>query len=377
MDMALPGGFEEVWPEFAVSMLNQAPFDFFRQEDGVEYSPDAFADEGYGDLQTFRHHDEIVQFGGRVGDESIGVNESDFLVDWGPEWHLSFTYNSYKFPDPDVSSVAFYNGMTFSADLTEIEGFGKIWSPVSRPPEEVRGLTVQALIKYAGQDWQLEDWTFYPYKTFCRDVTSERIEELIIITANSVPELGYEVEPPSAGSVAAGPRIWVSDVGCARWEGSMESVQTGEDGFRMEITANDLAIVRDPAQAGAPCCGGYNVNYVIADGELEWEVSGQVGDCTASGNGTAPIENLHVMSTYNYVPEGPVHRVAQGALNTNTEQHYSLDCPGEDVDEPFYPAITFPLSETLLEVDILGSEFFGTTTLGPITVTWNLHAVKE
>ncbi len=370
IDSALPQGFEKAWPEFAVFILNQAPYDFFRQQDSVQQSPDAFADQGYGSFATFRHHDEPVKLDSFVGYEQI-TNEGDFSPDWFGDEHLSMTYNSYLFPDPEVRSVAFYNGMTFSADQVETEA-GKLWQPMPRPAEEIRGLTVQALIKYVGQGWQLEDWTYYQYKNFCRDVTAERIEELIIITANSVPERNYQVQSPDNG-----PKVWVSDMGCNRWQGSVRMEQTDPDGFHLTVEVPELVLERDPSEAGTPCCGGYIVNYLPVGGTLEWQADGMIGQCTVSGSGTAPLQQYHSFATFNYVPEGAYHRAAGGTVATDVEQQYSLDCPDFHDVLPFYPSITFPLSETPVEVFEVGSSFFGTSRVDPVEVTWDLQAVRQ
>jgi hypothetical protein len=43
-----------------------------------------------------------------------------------------------------------------------------------------------------------EDWTNKPYKSFCRDVLAERIEELVLIISNSeFKDRNYKLKPPS------------------------------------------------------------------------------------------------------------------------------------------------------------------------------------
>ncbi len=377
MDGALPEGFDKAWPEFAVWMLNKAPFDFLRQLDGIQQDPDTFRDQGFGFYSSFRDHDERVELGGSVHYAEIGVSDGSFTVDWGGEDHLAMTYNSYLFTDPQIASVAVYNGMTFSVEDFDTGDGSKIWTFVPRPEEETRGLMVQALIKYTGQDWLLEDWTFYPYKNFCRDVTAERIEELIIITSNSVPEKGYKVSPPGPEIITDDTRVWVSDMGCNRWEGSLEQVETAESGFRMETKVTGLVLERDPSQASPPCCGGYNVNYLPVAGTLEWRASGTQGECSVSGSGTAPLEQHQSFFTYNYYHEGPHYRTAVGTVGTDVEQHYMLNCPDETFVYSFYPTITFPLSDTPVQVFEVGSSFFGTSHYPPYDVTWDIQAVQQ
>lgn len=369
IDSALPNGFEKAWPDFAVAMLNMAPFDFFRQQDHVEQNVLTFEQAGY--IGGFRD-DERVELGGSVGFTPIGISEGDFRVDWGGERHLAVNYNRYVFPDPEIRSVSFFNGMTYFKEPFQTQEGGTIWMAVPRPAEETRGMNVQALIRTADDTWLREDWTFYTHRQFCRDVAAERIQELIIITTNSVPERGYETHSPE--NFELGNRVWVSDVGCYRWEGSITQVEQST-GFHMELTVRDVAFERDPNQVG-PFGGSWNINYIPVRGEMEWRVSGFQGECTLSGQGTAPIQKSHSLFTYNYWVDGTFHRGAQGTVSTSVIQEYRQDCPDFSEMVEFTPGISFPLS---VEPDQLplGFEFAGHSSFYPIEVTWNLQAVRE
>jgi hypothetical protein len=347
-----------------------APFDVFRQQDHVEQNMLTFEQAGY--VGGFRD-DERVELSGSVGFTPIGISEGDFGVDWGGERHLAMNFNRYVFPDPDIRSVSFFNGMTFFKEPLPGDVGGTIWSAVARPPAETRGMNVQALIRLENGTWLREDWTFFQHRQFCRDVAAERIQELIVITTNSVPERDYVTTSPA--NFEQGNRIMVNDMGCYRWEGSITQVEQSENGFHMELSVRDVAFERDHNQVG-PLGGSWNINYVPIRGEVEWRVSGFQGECTLSGQGSAPVSNLHALATYNFWMDGPLHRGAQGTVSTTVKQEYRLNCPDSSELVEFTPAITFPLSTEVAKLQ-LGHEFTGTTIFSPFEVTWNLQAVRE
>lgn len=108
-----------------------------------------------------------------------------------------------------------------------------------------------------------------------------------------------------------------------------------------------------------------------------WTAAANAGRKSVSGSGTAPLQQYHSFATFNYIPEGAYHRAAGGTVGTDVEQQYSLDCPDFHDVLPFYPSITFPLSETPVEVFEVGSSFFGTSRVDPVEVTWDLQAVSQ
>jgi hypothetical protein len=226
-----------------------------------------------------------------------------------------------------------------------------------------------------------EDWTFFPARTFCRDVAAERVEEVIIISTNSVPENNYKIESPSSEGPPPtwGPRMFVSDMGCARWEGSIESVAQGE-GWQMTTSVDDLVLVRDPSQV-FPFRAPYGVNYIPISGTMDWTYTGSLGDCTVNGKelGLALVQQ-HSFLTIIDVLEGPFARAATGSFYPQqTFLPYTQSCPGNPPENLDWAAgVSFPLTAEAFKVEdgsvIADSMHHDESNTD---VTWHFERVRE
>jgi len=132
----------------------------------------------------------------------------------------SMFFEHLSFSDATVHSVYFSN-------------------PIGSLPQR-EFMKVQALRKIGGQ-WQApEDWTAEPYKQFCLDSKTERIEELLLIVSNSEARRGSE--QPFAIPATFPMQLSTSNVGCWGWvgEASTETTSGPPDNIVALARATDL-----------------------------------------------------------------------------------------------------------------------------------------
>jgi hypothetical protein len=359
------GGFAMVWPDFVVAVANKEPFDVFRQWDDVDQEPD------YNGT-TYRDHEEQIDLSSYHFNNGQDGYRS---IDWLGDEHLSATFNSYQIVDEDVRSITFYNGY-YSNVTEETSETGNYYVPLPRPEAETRGLKVEALIKIAGQEWIREDWTYFPVRTFCRDTLADRVEEVIIITSNSVPETDHKIESPE---FPFGPKMFVSDIGCWRWEGTISSVVHGE-GWEMTTTVNDVVLQRDEAQS-FPFTAPYGVNYIPVSGTMDWSHTGSIGDCAVNGSATGmTLVEQHSLQTIIDIISGPFARAASGSFYPQqTFVTYTMTCPGDPPEQAEWPpGISFPPSAEAFKLDdgsvISGSMHHESSNTD---FTWHFEAQRE
>jgi hypothetical protein len=208
VNSALAGvnGLEKQWPEFTTYNWNQPPVDDYRRWDSLDQVAKSVAVDV--DL-------------GPAGDAKIPLPLGDDGLA-----HLSARYFHIKFPDPQVRSVAFYNGYTFKVSEQDVDQrLGHSWvqygvqlTAEALTPQERKGAHVTALIKIAGKDWQAVDYTDLPYFNNCQDDAARRIEEMVLIFSNSLYEPRDDTSRRKPKDLP--PTLWVSDMGCRRWHGS-------------------------------------------------------------------------------------------------------------------------------------------------------------
>ncbi|NNC06405.1 Ig-like domain-containing protein [Corallococcus exiguus] len=186
VDSAVPGKLEKTWPDFAKVLWNQAPIDakaesFTKWDQLTEkVKPHALN----GDLAGAPEHKEELH---------------DELK------NLSNHYEHFTFSDPNTRSLLFHNG--WFKNITD-----------SKEP-----VKVLALWNDANGLWHEEDWSEYEYVGLCRDLKSQRAQDLIIITSNA------KFEPGGGGSLKAAktPYLKRSNVGCWKYKGTSNAVLKG------------------------------------------------------------------------------------------------------------------------------------------------------
>ncbi|MBN8232136.1 Ig-like domain-containing protein [Corallococcus macrosporus] len=186
VDAVVPGKLEKVWPEFAKVLWNQAP---------IDAKADSFA--------KWDQLKEKVKFHAIKGDLAGAPELKEDLHD--ELKNLSSHYEHFTFSDPNTRSMIFHNG--WFKNITE-----------SKEP-----VKVLALWNDASGTWHEEDWSNYEYVGLCRDMKSQRAQDLIIITSNA------KFEPNGGGSLKAQktPYLKRSNVGCWKYKGTTKAVLVG------------------------------------------------------------------------------------------------------------------------------------------------------
>jgi hypothetical protein len=315
------GGFEKVWPEFVLHNWNDDPVDDYQKVDQLTDRPMAH------------------------GGTTLGPGAVDAYLSLNVEVpHLSATYKHFVFNDA-VNSFAFLNGLTFNVS-TEPRTFLNTfdlgeqykWTPL--PVEQKRGASVQAILKKNGK-WQTpEDWTNVAYKAFCRQKPSEKIDEIVLIFANS------NIDQNAVLKVQGQPPLLIAtDMGC-RFEGILDwtsSALTKQGLGDVDLQYKNSWEPRDPMEPVAHFLGYF---YDLT-GYADWTVTGPVGPCGVSGSRSgAPLRKDLYTWSMNFAPKGSKgYRKGYYQLHVLEPVRYTLHCPGTDVPmEPqfiLFPAISF------------------------------------
>jgi hypothetical protein len=333
-DKSIPGGFEEQWAKFALRNWNQAPVedyvDSYKQVDGLTV----------GAMSSV----EVVQL--------PGITEQDFILDVDLP-HLSAKYYRITFPDDSTHLVTFFNGLTFKLFLKERSVWGM---PVGETAaleavteDQKKGAHVQALVKIGGKWNDMEDWTDKPYRTYCRDKASERIEELVIIFSSSAYQpRNYVIKPQGLD-----PMVFASNIGCWQWEGTANTVN-GESNYETLTTISEVVWERVPTE-DAPDDGLLFEPYLTfqpLSGQVDWTASGTNGECTGSGGdrfllgrGTG-VGGL--LQLYPYGLPGPHWREAFG-LGPYGGQ-FTETCP-DGTHEPIFLDFWFGFAAQQISID--------------------------
>jgi hypothetical protein len=315
------GGFEKVWPQFVLHNWNEDPVDEYRKLDQLTPRP--------------------LEHGGTT----LAPGAVDAYLSLNVEVpHLSATYKRFVLND-SVNSFAFLNGLTFNV-ATEPRTFlntfdlGEQYKWAAVTAEQKRGASVQAVLKKNGK-WQTpEDWTNIPYKAFCRQKPDERIEEIVLIFANSNIEDGKVLQVQGEA-----PLLIVTDMGC-RFDGVMDwtSSALSKQGFGdIDLKYKNTWEPRDPMEPVAHFLGYF---YDVS-GQVDWTVTGPVGPCGVSDGRTGvPIRSDLYTWSMNFAPKGSKgYRKGYYQLHIQDPVTYALHCPGTDVQmQPtftLFPAISF------------------------------------
>jgi hypothetical protein len=150
---------------------------------------------------------------------------------------LSFHYDYLKFTDATVRSVT-YENIIAAGGATDLK--------------------VRALLKINGQ-WSEEDWSDQTdpdkaFKTYCRDESSEHIEELVLVYSNGDPQ-----RPSPPITVFQKPKLSFSNVGCHKWSGTSKVTITDAFGARITYSAAVTFAVNEEASEADPTGRTYQV----------------------------------------------------------------------------------------------------------------------
>lgn len=235
--------------------------------------------------------------------------------------HLAARYHHLTLPDPTARQLFFYDGLTYPLiEFTDVDGSTFLIPDSTAGEDPLRFLDVATrLLELRDGSWQRPATSPAPGGLIaCQDDPGARLDELMIAFGDSAPRKGHRLEPE--GHL---PRLWVSNIGCYRWQGTVTAVtsQAALPGPVERITAA-VEFLRDPAfdMAGQPF-------FPLAHGQFTWEISGKVDDCTYAGQDAWSDGGLQAgaLSFSPQVISGRLHRAYTGG-GSGHQASYTLTC---------------------------------------------------
>ncbi len=322
VDHAIPGGFAGVWDTFALYNWNQPPYDYYRRWGGISLSPETY----------LGRHPAIT---GPWDDRQFIRSLSSVAVG----------YHHYTFAGEAPRLVTFFNGFLYRItqeplELPPLPGLrtlddGTLQRSFERAPDaEIKGARVQVLFKAEGDSqWTLKDMTELSHLSWCRDATSERLQELVIIFSNSEHDLTYQ-----AGATGGrGAELLVDNVGCYRLTGSARSLYGVSEGDPISIEdLQELSNVVWERTEAFPDIPYPYIAFRTASGNWTRTYT-MSGLCSAHATDSASLSQADASSLYQlYGLEGGNNRAYTGEANLARIMSVPVDCGeyGSYVDHP-------------------------------------------
>lgn len=341
LDAALPGGFAAIWPEVALHNWNEKPVDQYQGWDHLNASP---PQSGLATPTT-------------LGGSGEAESTSTFKLP-----HLSATYQDFVISDLNARSIAFWNGASWNLKTQDVAVVGPFWNPQALSGSGLGGIKVQAIIKIADHDPIVKDWTNKPYQLYCRDLTDEHLQELVIVISNSeLTDRSGLVSPQGQD-----PRLYLSSVGCWQWKGTATYTETGPTGTQTDTATVTWTRTSDSLPP--------RIDYQPS-GTVTVSLSGQ---CT--GGGTVPITvSTNSMTTFNYTPLSSAARRSYTASGFE-QAMVPVTCqgqPGFAVVGPW--ALALPGNPPALPFNTVRSDgtMRGTMTQVGLTWTWTWQPQRQ
>jgi hypothetical protein len=268
-------------------------------------------------------------------------------------------YYYFEFKDLNVRSVAFFN-------------------PFTEPGSVGSGTpTIQALVKIEGEDWEVQNWTGNTVTTFCRDMRSERLEELVVIISNSA----WGASAPDLNP-AQPARLMANNLGCWRWTGTFSGTKVQNNELFTEheswtATATFERIQSSPVQE----------EYALIGGSGNWQKLFSADECSFSYGPAEftvpPVSGTTYLRLNNFFVPGPPWNV--GGLSRRYglsflhagETSLLIECPdGYSVPTPYSVGITL-LNKTVPANGIIEGADAYPHPEGTETQTWRFTPVRQ
>jgi hypothetical protein len=317
VNAALPGGFEQTWPDFALANWNRDPADDYKRIDALKE----------GAKPAMQQEVRLTE-----GQVALGLQDATLE-------HLSARYYHFTFPDDSAHNVTFYNGLGFELaerqffDGGAYSGQTLMWKGLEA--ERTRGLHIDALLKVDGS-WQVaEDWTERPYVSLCRDVPSTHFSELVLIVSNS----DWQDRERTIAPAAEPPTLLVSDIGCQRYVGQSQQTYAMNNGGSMSWISSGVVFERGAVEPAEDDEGyGYlrGTQFIPGAGSVTHKADLNELFCHTKidGSGAAfgdpEYDGLFI---YNFTLSGRLHRVytAQGISTAKTAR--TQNCFGQETHD--------------------------------------------
>jgi hypothetical protein len=235
---------------------------------------------------------------------------------------------------------------------------------------------VHALYKLEGeQNWRpYEDWTKVQGKAFCRDIKSERLQELLIIVSNSEWQDTTNVLDPGND-----PKVVMTNIGCWRWEGEATSTYINKGYWTM--TSKAKVTFERSRSSGA--IEGYGENYTIVQGSMEWKIDGAIDDCIVKGGPTnVGLSQLSgYLSVNHYTTSGTTQRQYAGYGSATATFSYNIICPDSTFPTPWVGSSFFGTLNSSPQVSVDGQLLENKATQEDVqfrtTYAWKFKALRE
>lgn len=238
-----------MWPEFARYNWNRPPLQDYKDWDSIlgGMKTEKLTFDSSGRDSQYDSIYNYINLGGQPEKRYEIVDYTDKAVK-----HLSAKYYHFKFNDVNARSVVFLNGFSYKMSLQPAgdpggQGYGWDCGAVVMP-HTVPGASVQALVKIQGGNWEWQDWTDRPCVFFARDTKVERIEELVLVFANSNTQ--SDIAP---GDLP--PTILASNIGSWRYTGTYTYQESGS----LPYGDGSVNIMEDLIYERKPLMGDWSV----------------------------------------------------------------------------------------------------------------------
>ncbi|MFH2091525.1 MAG: dockerin type I domain-containing protein [Pseudomonadota bacterium] len=311
--------------------------------------------------------------------------------------YLSARFYRFVFTDDSARTVVFYDGLRsklrkMPADDGTVIHMNEPFLPdLSHPlADPAEGAQWRLIAKIAGQ-WK--EWTI-PFGintgrvVFSRDAKAERLQELVILLANSSPDKTRVIKPTGLA-----PALLVSNIASFGWDGTITA--TNKDSSSGSTQEKITAIVK--FRRGQDVYPGSFPKYVtpagvfvLKSGSFHWEINESFGDCTSQGQDawswSAPaggsVQNGPDagMLIYPEALSGAMYRKLVGDGDTGDHAcQYTIKCK----DQPPSTVEKNPTwwdsddGEGLPEVTSAGNRLTGSVVVSDTLYEWNLIAVHE
>jgi hypothetical protein len=247
VDLGIPGGLKQRWPEFATTLWNDDPVNMrpasFTQWDRMLETP--LYVSGSGDLG-----------GAPQGTQSFATSQPN----------VSVRFAQVTFSEVPTRSLMFHN----------------TWF---QPYRAMQPIHVTALWKTEDGVWSEEDWSDLEWIGFCRDQKDQRLEQLVLIVSSAKRE-GAELMATEA------PTLERSNLPCWGIEGTATRV-TREQSWTGTATATLTGRFQGtgPAQYFNPVEGKLRVEIgwtTFQSGQATLDENYSTGSCSYRANGTFP-----------------------------------------------------------------------------------------
>ncbi|MGH2736451.1 MAG: CARDB domain-containing protein [Actinomycetota bacterium] len=176
VDDAIPGGWKERWPDFALWAWNRTGVDFLEQLDAIPWGLPTEDLISLGAQFPGNPH-SATQWPGRLDVELEGKKKRAFNFGIGRVVYTrAINYSYFTFPDDRVRSVKL-KYFSFN-DLLEEEEWALRAAEFGK---------VQAWMRLADGSTRVEDWTHETEVELCRDRATEDVQELVLLYTYSEP----------------------------------------------------------------------------------------------------------------------------------------------------------------------------------------------